>query len=93
MRIYLVRHGRQSSPLCNVDVDLAPEGVEQARRLAERLMKEEAVDAVYASGLLRAEQTARIIAERLGLQADTGHAEWNEIDFGELTGHSDAEIA
>ena len=24
MRIYLIRHGRQESPLCNVDVALAP---------------------------------------------------------------------
>lgn len=93
MRIYLVRHGRQSSPLCNVDVDLAPEGRMQAKRLAERLAKEEKIDAVYSSAFLRAEQTAEIIAKRLGIVADTGHAELNEIDFGDLTGHSDEEIA
>ncbi|MBQ9120059.1 MAG: histidine phosphatase family protein [Lachnospiraceae bacterium] len=93
MQIYLVRHGRQSSPLCNVNVDLAPEGVEQAKRLAKRLTRLETIDAVYASALLRAEQTAEILADGLGVSADTGHAELNEIDFGELTGHSDAEIA
>ncbi len=93
MKIYLVRHGRQCSPFCNVDVALSEAGVEQAKRLADRLAKEAPVQRVYASALQRAEQTAQIIAERLGVPADTGHAEWNEIDFGELTGHSDAEIA
>ena len=36
MRIYLVRHARQCSPLCNVNVELAPEGVQQAELLAAR---------------------------------------------------------
>lgn len=30
MNIYLIRHGRQDSRLCNVDVDLSPEGYRQA---------------------------------------------------------------
>ena len=28
MKIYLIRHGRQSSKLCNVNVDLSEEGLE-----------------------------------------------------------------
>ena len=30
MRILLIRHGRQNSPLCNVDVPLSEEGRAQA---------------------------------------------------------------
>ena len=30
MELYLIRHGRQSSRLCNVNVDLSPEGRRQA---------------------------------------------------------------
>ena len=30
MNIYLIRHGRQNSTLCNVDVELSKEGREQA---------------------------------------------------------------
>ena len=35
--IYLLRHGRQNSRLCNVDVEFYPEGLEQATLLGERL--------------------------------------------------------
>ena len=34
MELYLIRHGRQSSRLCNVNVDLSPEGRRQAALLA-----------------------------------------------------------
>ena len=36
MNIYLIRHGRQSSSDCNVNVDLAPEGERQAALLGQR---------------------------------------------------------
>ena len=36
-RIYLIRHGRQNSSLCNVDVPLAEEGKKQAELLGPRL--------------------------------------------------------
>ena len=36
-RIILVRHGRQNSSKCNVDVALSPEGILQAELLAKRL--------------------------------------------------------
>ena len=53
MKFYLIRHGRQMSPLCNVDVPLAPEGRRQAELLGKRL-EAERPDAVWSSGLLRA---------------------------------------
>ena len=40
MRIYLIRHGRQNSPLCNVNVPLSDAGRRQAELLGERLKKE-----------------------------------------------------
>ena len=57
MRLYLIRHGRQCSQLCNVNVDLALEGFRQAELLGERLAGEK-IEAVYSSHLLRAFQTA-----------------------------------
>ncbi|MDE7297446.1 MAG: histidine phosphatase family protein [Lachnospiraceae bacterium] len=92
MKIYLIRHGRQCSPLCNVDVALAPEGIRQAKLLAVRLKESVRVDAVCSSSLLRAVQTADILGEALGVQPRPGDARLNEIDFGELTGLSDQQI-
>ena len=63
MRIYLVRHARQCSPLCNVNVELAQEGVQQAELLAARMKMWIPVDAIYSSALLRARQTAGILGQ------------------------------
>ena len=92
MRIYLVRHARQCSPLCNVNVELAPEGVQQAELLAARMKEWNFVDAIYSSALLRAVQTAKILGGALGMEPKPGDAAVNEIEFGELTGLSDREI-
>ena len=48
MRLYLIRHGRQCSQLCNVNVDLALEGFRQAELLGERLAGEK-IEAVKAN--------------------------------------------
>ncbi len=88
MRLFLIRHGRQSSPLCNVDVELSEEGVQQATLLAARLSGL-IPDRIYTSGLLRAKQTAGII---FGKNAEVlVREELNEISFGDLTGRPDAE--
>lgn len=88
MRLFLIRHGRQSSPLCNVDVELSEEGVQQATLLAARLSWL-IPDRIYTSGLLRARQTAGII---FGKNAEVlVREELNEISFGDLTGRPDAE--
>lgn len=88
MRLFLIRHGRQSSPLCNVDVDLSEAGKEQTVLLAQRLTGMDP-DRIYTSGLLRARQTAEIL---FGREAEfLVREELNEISFGELTGKSDAE--
>lgn len=79
MKIYLIRHGRQCSPLCNVDVALAPEGVQQAKLLGERLKRSVRADAVISSSLLRAVQTAEILGQELGIGPRAGDARLNEI--------------
>lgn len=64
MRIYLIRHGRQDSRLCNVDVSLSAAGREQAVLAGKRLAGW-GIDCVYASDMLRASETGRIIKEQL----------------------------
>lgn len=86
MNLYLIRHGRQNSRLCNVDVELSEIGRRQAELLKERL-KNYKLDVIYSSHLLRAVQTAEIINDR-----KLPHfikKELQEIDFGELTGNTD----
>lgn len=91
MRIFLIRHGRQCSPLCNVDVPLSDEGRRQAELLGERLMKEH-VDAVWSSDLIRAMETADIINEKLQVPREV-RIGLREINFGDMEGLSDAVIA
>jgi probable phosphoglycerate mutase len=90
MRIYLIRHGRQESNLCNVNVALSQEGHEQARLTAERL-RSYAITRLYASELLRAQQTAEHISQTLHLPIITAQ-DIEEIHFGAWTGKSDAEL-
>lgn len=97
VKIYLIRHARQESPLCNVNVSLADEGLLQSKLLGERLRKD-AIDQVYASDLIRAQMTAEIIIEQLKENENFQQNELQtfkdlrEIDFGDLTGLSDEVI-
>lgn len=91
MKIYLIRHGRQDSKLCNVDVGLSEEGKRQAALLGERLAGA-GIERVYSSGLLRAYETAQI-ANECWKQEHIVIPELREISFGELEGKSDEEIA
>lgn len=88
---WVVRHG-ESTWNANgryqgqTDVPLSQVGVLQASTLAERLTGQ-TFAAVYSSDLLRASQTAQLVAERLAgappVQLDPG---LREIDVGELAG-------
>jgi probable phosphoglycerate mutase len=71
-------------------ISLNVEGEEQARALAARLSSLK-VDAVYSSPLERAVETARPVAERQGLSVQCLEG-LNEIDFGEWTGKTLAEL-
>lgn len=94
-RIIAVRHGETAWNVDariqgQLDIALNPTGLLQAARVAQALA-DEAIDAIYASDLLRAWQTARAIAEvadcplkpSLGLR---------ERGFGRFEGRTYAEI-
>ncbi len=90
MNIYLIRHGRQNSTLCNVDVELSKEGREQADLVGKRLKTYE-IDAVYSSQLLRAKETADIINKYLQKPRYIDER-WQEADFGGMTGLTNDEL-
>lgn len=90
MRLILIRHGRQSSPLCNVDVELSEVGRKQTELLAVKLA-ELKPDRIYTSALTRAKQTAEIL---FGRDASFFEREaLNEISFGDMTGGADSHNA
>lgn len=91
MDIYLIRHGRQNSKLCNVDVDLCEEGYRQAALVGER-MASAGIEVVYSSDLLRAKETAEE-ANRFWKVPHILRAELREISFGHMEGLSDEVIA
>ena len=91
MKIFWIRHGRQCSKLCNVDVDLSEEGYRQASLLGERLFPEN-IQVVYSSSLLRAVETA----QAANLYWNVEHIirpELREISFGHMEGMEDRDIA
>ncbi|MBH1942251.1 histidine phosphatase family protein [Mobilitalea sibirica] len=87
VNLYLIRHGRQNSSLCNVDVELSTEGRAQAEQLRERLTRYN-IDALYSSNLIRAVETAKIINQSLHLPHMIKE-ELREISFGFMEGKSD----
>lgn len=99
--LVLVRHGQSQWNLENrftgwVDVDLTPEGEQQARKAGE-LIREQGLrfDRAYTSVLTRAIRTTRIALEAAG-QADVPTIQdWrlNERHYGGLTGLNKAETA
>ncbi|SET71687.1 histidine phosphatase family protein [Lacrimispora sphenoides] len=91
MNIYLIRHGRQNSKLCNIDVDLSEEGRRQSALVGERLASI-GMEAVYSSHLIRAVETARE-ANRYWNAKHIIRQELREISFGDMEGMADEEIA
>jgi len=88
--LYLVRHGETDWNAARriqgrTDIPLNEAGRAQAREAAEMLARQE-WDAVYASPLDRAQETARIIAARLGLGDVTIVDELIERDYGQAEG-------
>lgn len=88
--IFLIRHGRQCSKLCNVDVALDESGRRQAALAGERLRSYK-LEKLYSSELLRARETADIINQYLRLPYEV-LPDIQEIDFGGFTGKTDEEI-
>jgi broad specificity phosphatase PhoE len=93
--ILLARHGEtdwnsERRWQGHADRPLNEVGREQARELAESLA-DRTIDVVYSSDLLRAHQTALIVAERLGLSVDVD-AGLREVDVGDWSGRVHTEI-
>lgn len=91
--LFVVRHGesapaRPGEPFPLVDghgdPELAPEGVAQAERVADRLAGER-IDAVYVTTLRRTAQTAAPLAARLGL-TPLVNGDLREVYLGEWEG-------
>jgi broad specificity phosphatase PhoE len=94
-RILLARHGetdwnREHRWQGQSDTPLNDTGREQARALAEELAGEP-LDAVYSSDLIRAHETARVVAEQRGLDV-VAIRDLRERSFGSLEGLTTDEI-
>jgi len=88
-RVILTRHGETEWNINGLvqgtkDSPLTEAGIEQAKRLAERLAQEN-IRIVISSPLGRALATARIIAERLNIPM-LEYPEFREISFGQWEG-------
>jgi len=97
-RLLLIRHGRSTWNATGklqgwADPPLDETGLEQVRRLAQRLVAERhTVAALYSSPQLRASQTAAQVAAALGLAVQTDDR-LKENDVGQLTGLTGDEVA
>ncbi|WP_054939139.1 histidine phosphatase family protein [Paenibacillus ihuae] len=94
--IGLIRHGstlwnKEGRIQGHTDNPLDEEGLEQAAALAERLSTEK-WDYIYSSDLLRARQTAEVIAARLGLSVAGWVPGIREMDGGLLEGTTEQEL-
>ena len=80
-KLILIRHGERVFNLKarytgQTDVPLTEKGIEQAKITAEYILKNYKIDAVYSSDLARAIDTARPVAEPLGLKIKTDNGVW-----------------
>jgi len=71
IQLFLIRHGQsfynRDGEEAGMDSGLTPLGWAQARRVADWLVENEAVDVLYSSSMLRARQTAEVIGQQMGL--------------------------
>jgi len=82
MELLIIRHGlpvRRELTEGAADPELAPEGHQQAARLA-RYLESEPIDAIYASPMARAKETAAPLAELFDMEIaiSPGVAEWDQ---------------
>jgi alpha-ribazole phosphatase len=95
-KIFLARHAKPDSPddekrfLGQTDNALSAEGLMQAENLARELAKHQ-ISAIYSSDLLRASQTASIIAAKFNLPVKTEKrlreihmGDWENLTFAEV---------
>ncbi|MBR7025422.1 MAG: histidine phosphatase family protein [Selenomonadaceae bacterium] len=94
-RIFLIRHGetewnKQNKLQGNADIHLSPEGFLQAANLVKHLPFSHA-DAIYSSDLVRAMDTAIILAERFNLTVKM-MPELREMNYGDWEGRFISEL-
>jgi probable phosphoglycerate mutase len=89
-RVFLIRHGAtllsaEDRFAGSIDVPLSDDGRRQAERLASRLSRER-VAGVYASDMVRTQETARILAQPHGLEVqprpalrEIAHGHWEQL--------------
>ena len=93
MKIIFTRHGESEANVLRILSNrglphgLTEKGRAQAAQLAKRLVDEN-VMALYASHILRAQQTAQIISQHIGLPVMTSTA-LRDFDCGEMEGRGD----
>ncbi len=96
MSIYLVRHGQDEDNAANIlngrrDTPLTVLGVEQAKETASFFAGKRIIR-IYSSPLLRALQTAEIIAKAVGIKDVLIENDLIERDYGVLTGKMRSQI-
>ena len=88
MLIYLVRHGADDDSIRGgwSNHPLSDEGLKQSEELAKKL-KQDCCNAeiIYSSDLLRAKQTAEILAQHLNLEVEY-MSDFREVNNGDLAG-------
>jgi broad specificity phosphatase PhoE len=89
-KIYMVRHGQSADNEAGIfggrkDSGLTELGRKQARKVAEKLLNDD-IGIIYSSPLRRAFDTARIIADRIGIKNVVADEKLMERDFGILSG-------
>ena len=89
-QLYLIRHGEVEHRYhkvfggCRIDMSLSPLGHEQAAALVQ-WMKDSKLDAIYASPMIRVQQTIAPLVAASGLQPIVME-DLREVDFGDWTG-------
>ncbi len=89
-KIFLVRHGQDTDNAVGIlngrrNTELTDLGRQQAEIVAEKL-KDNNIELIYTSPLKRAYETARIIADKLGIDEIVSDEHLIEREFGILTG-------
>lgn len=90
--LYIVRHGESegnvNGDIFGADPPLTPRGIQQARDLS-LVFESVTLHHVYASHMIRAHKTAKIIADKKGLPVSLHHG-LRERNFGSLEGRTGA---
>lgn len=96
-RIFIFRHGQTSDNKDHTfsgwrDVDLTPEGIEEAKKIGESL-KNEKVTKAYQSDLIRSKHTLELVLDKHHSEVDViTDPRIKERDYGNLTGLNKDEV-